>query len=225
MSMPLTALAAIFSLGSFPIALQTGAPPPAASESVESQAGPVIVTGEAREALLAEIASALGSVETAKGSFVQTDSNFQEVTGSFYLRRPGRVRFEYDQPSPLLIVADGATVAIEDRDLETQDRVPLGATPLALLLDDELDFETEANVLDLQRTDDLIQVTLEDRSGENEGTLALVLDASDMSLIQWRTIDPSGAVTTVQLAGIETGMRINPRLFRIEEIGAEDERD
>lgn len=224
MSMPLTALAAIFSLGLFPIALQAS-PAQAAPEAVTSPSGPVAVEGEARTILLSEIASALGAVETAKGTFIQTDSNFQEVTGSFYLRRPGRVRFEYDDPSPLLIVADGATVAIEDRDLETQDRVPLGATPLAMLLDDELNFETEANVLDLQRTDDLIQVTLEDRSGENEGTLALVLDASDMNLIQWRTIDPSGAVTTVQLAGIETGMRINPRLFRIEEIGAEDERD
>lgn len=224
MSMPISVLAAVFSLGAFPFALQASIAQPA-PEVVEVPAGPVDVTGEARADLLSEIASALGTVETAKGTFVQTDSNFQEVTGKFFLRRPGRVRFDYDEPSPLLIVADGATVAIEDRDLETQDRVPLSATPLAMLLDDELDFETEANVLDLQRTDDFIQVSLEDKSGETEGTLSIVFDAADMSLVQWRTIDPTGAVTSVQLAGVETGMRINPRLFRIEELGAEDERD
>ena len=103
---------------------------------------------------------------------------------------------------------------LEDRDLETQDRVPLGATPLGLLLDDDIDFETEAEVLDLQRTDELIQVTLQDRSGETEGTLSLsARHAADMSLLQWETVDSSGGITNVQLAGIETDVRISPRLF------------
>lgn len=225
MSMPLTALVTLFSFSVFPFALQTADPVDPAPETIEAVAGPVTITGAEREALLADIATSLGEVETARGTFIQTDANFQEATGKFYLRRPGRIRFEYDDPSPLLIVADGSTVAIEDRDLETQDRVPLSSTPLGLLLDDEINFETEAEVLDLQRMNDLIQVTLQDRTGETEGTLSLVLDAADMSLLQWRTVDPNGGVTNVQLAGIETDVRISPRLFRIEELGAEDERD
>ena len=66
-----------------------------------------------------------------------------------------------DDPNPLLIVADGATVAIEDSDLETQDRVPLVSTPLALLLDDDLDFETEANVLDVRKANGVIGLTMD----------------------------------------------------------------
>lgn len=252
MTLPVSLFAAMFSVSLFPLAMQaapqTGDAAPIeapledaeleteatdtsdkASEDTGVTGAPfvddTVVLGAARETLLEEIAAALGSVETAQGRFFQASSDFREAEGAFYLRRPGRMRFEYDAPSPLLIVADGATVAIEDRDLETQDRVPLRATPLALLLDDEIDFEIEAEVLDVRRTEDLVSVTLRDKSGENDGTLSLLLDAQSLGLLQWRTVDPSGVVTSVQLAGIETGIRINPRLFRIEELDAEDERD
>ncbi|MEO1408033.1 MAG: outer-membrane lipoprotein carrier protein LolA, partial [Pseudomonadota bacterium] len=104
---------------------------------------PTLVDGEAQRALLAEVSAALSAVTTAKGRFVQIAPDGSESTGDFYLRRPGRVRFEYDAPVPLLIVADGATVAVEDKDLETQDRVPLGTTPLGLLLDDDLDLNQD----------------------------------------------------------------------------------
>jgi outer membrane lipoprotein-sorting protein len=135
------------------------------------------------------------------------------------------VRFDYDDPNPLLIIADGATVAIEDADLETQDRVPLATTPLAILLDDELDFETEANVLDVRQANGVIGLTLEDRSGENEGVLTVVLDESNYSIVGWEAQDPAGGVTSVQLAAVETDVRLSPRLFRIEDINADDERD
>lgn len=235
MTAPMTALVALFSFAALPFGLQVSEvvpeslpdAPEAASVAEQPDAAPAVVsvTGAEREAMLTDIAAALGAVETAKGRFFQTGADFSESEGNFYLRRPGRMRFEYDEPSPLLIVSDGATVAIEDRDLETQDRVPLRTTPLAMILDDEIDFESEVEVLDVQKGNGLVAVVMEDRTGETEGTLALILDAEDFTLLQWRTIDPAGGVTEVQLAGIETGIRISPRLFRIEELGAEDERD
>jgi len=183
------------------------------------------IEGDEREALLAEISTSFGEISTAKGRFFQIGADYSETEGDFYLRRPGRVRFDYDDPNPLLIIADGATVAIEDADLETQDRVPLVTTPLAMLLDDELDFQTEANVLEVQQANGVIGLTMEDRSGENEGLLTVFLDESDYSIVAWRAEDPAGGVTSVQLAGVETGMSLSPRLFRIEDINAEGERD
>lgn len=237
MLLPVSALVAVFSFGMLPVALQTGAvldaPPeelvaaPAEEPGVTAEpfVEDTVVTGAARAALLKDIAAALGSVETAKGRFYQASSDYREAEGEFYLRRPGRIRFEYDAPTPLLIVADGTTVVIEDRDLETQDRVPLRLTPLAFLLDDELDFETEVDVLDVRRTEDLVSVTLQDPSGDTEGTLSLLMDSVNLGLLQWRTVDAAGLVTSVQLAGVETGMRINPRLFRIEDPDDDEERD
>ena len=231
MTFSLTTLGALFSLAMLPFALQGNGQASGQGEHVPEivheggDEGPIDMTGPEQDVLLGEIAAALGSVKTAKGRFTQYDVNYNQTSGDFYLRRPGRVRFEYDAPSPLLIVADGATVAIEDKDLETQDRVPLRATPLALILDDEIDFTERVDVLAVRKSNGVIGVMVEDKTGETEGSLLLVVDATDYSLVEWQTIEPDGRGTSVQLAGIETGISLNPRLFRIEELDAEDERD
>lgn len=186
---------------------------------------PEILTGAERRAVLDAVSIAMSSVETATGRFSQMAADFSTSEGTFYLRRPGRVRFEYDDPVPILIVADGATVAIEDRDLETQDRVPLRTTPLGLILDDQLDFAEEAEILNVRRTADHVGIAMQDKSGEMDGVLEIILDAGTYDLVAWRTEDEAGGLTTVTLADVVTGERISPRLFRIEDPNAEDERD
>ncbi|MEL6257724.1 MAG: outer-membrane lipoprotein carrier protein LolA [Pseudomonadota bacterium] len=177
-----------------------------------------------REEIVAQASAALGDVRTARGRFLQTAPDWSQTTGDFALRRPGRVRFEYDAPTPIRIVADGATVAIEDRDLETQDRAPLGATPLALILDDDIDFEREAEILDVERTDAYAAMTIQDRSGEVDGQLTLFFSRDGYDLLGWRTVDGAGGVTLVELSDVETGVRINPRTFRIEDPEDSDDR-
>ena len=160
-------------------------------------------------------------MKTARGTFEQVAPDFSESTGRFALSRPGKVRFEYDAPSPLLLVSDGTTVALQDSELETTDRVPLGTTPLALLLDDEIDFETEADVLEVTRRNGRVGITLRDRSGEMDGTLTLILQESDMSLTGWRTVDSGGNITSVMLSDVTYGSRLNPRLFVMTDFDAE----
>ena len=229
MTTSMSALIVAMSFSLLPVGLQTaeevGAAQPAPVASPETPAGLDIIEGEAREVLLDEIATALSNVETAKGRFRQYNGDFTEAAGDFYIRRPGRVRFEYDEPNPLLIIADGTTVAIEDKDLATQDRLPLGATPLSIIIDDDIDLTEKVTILGVERTSDYIAVTMEDKTGEMDGQLAMVFDVEDYALLQWQTVDPNGALTIVELSAVETGTRINPRLFRIEELGEEDERD
>ncbi|MDX1294157.1 MAG: outer-membrane lipoprotein carrier protein LolA, partial [Hyphomonas sp.] len=119
--------------------------------------------------------------------------------------------------SPLLVVSDGTTVALQDSELETTDRVPLGTTPLALLLDDEIDFATEADVLDVTSRNGRVEITLRDRSGEVDGTLTLLMQEPDMVLTGWRTVDSGGNITSVQLDDVEYGKRLNPRLFVVKD--------
>ena len=224
-----TALAAILSVSILPASLQIVQDDAVAvteqAETSENNSKLEIVEGEAREALVAELSAALSAVETAKGRFRQYNADFTEDAGAFYIRRPGRVRFEYDDPSPLLIVSDGTTVAVEDRDLSTQDRLPLGATPLSIIIDDDIDLAEKVTIIGVERTSQYIAVTMEDKTGENQGQLAMVFDAENYSLLQWQTVDANGGLTIVELSGIETEVKINPRLFRIEELGEDDERD
>ena len=131
------------------------------------------------------------------------------------------MRFDYDAPSPLLIVANGTTVAMQDSELETTDRVPLGSTPLALLLDDDLDFETEAEIVDVTKEGEHVEVTLRDPDDEMDGTLTLVFDGPQHDLTGWRTLDSGGNLTEVMLHDVETGKKINPRLFIVKDFDDE----
>jgi outer membrane lipoprotein-sorting protein len=166
-----------------------------------------------RSRLLDRASTALAKVKTASGTFEQLAPDYTESTGRFALSRPGKVRFEYDAPTPLLVVSDGTTVALQDSELETTDRVPLGTTPLALLLDDEIDFATEADVLDVTTGNGRVAITLRDPSGEMDGTLTLLMQENDMALTGWRTVDSGGNMTQVQLTDVNYGKRLNPRLF------------
>lgn len=181
-----------------------------ASPSVSAPAAAPLSAAE-RSKLLKDAARALAAVKTARGRFEQYSPDGAYSTGQFALSRPGRVRFDYDDPVPLLLVSDGTTVALQDSDLETTDRVPLASTPLSLLLSSTLDFEKDAEVVDVRRMGDQTNITVRDRTGEMDGTLTVVL--ADNALTGWRTVDANGGRTSVLLSGVETGAKLNPRLF------------
>ena len=216
----LATLVVAAALAAAPLALakQTG---PAAPAVAPADAAGDPLTPVQRDTLLKQAAASLEKVKTATGKFEQLAPDFSVETGRFALSRPGKVRFEYDAPSPLLIVSNGTTVAMQDSELETTDRVPLGSTPLALLLDDDLDFTTEAEVVDVTRSGDNIGVTLRDRSGEMDGTLTLLFAGPDHDLTGWRTVDGGGNITSIQLSDVQTGKKLNPRLFVVKDFDDE----
>ena len=80
------------------------------------------------------------------GNFVQIGADGRRASGNFYLQKPGKVRFEYDPPSPIDIIADGSSVVVRDRRLATQDLYPLSQTPLRFLLADRIDLLRDTNV-------------------------------------------------------------------------------
>ena len=171
------------------------------------------LTAAERTKVLKDTAKALAKVKTARGKFEQYSPDGSLSTGQFAMSRPGKVRFDYDDPVPLVLVSDGTTVALQDSDLETTDRVPLASTPLSLLLSDKLDFEKDAEVVDVRRNGDRINITVRDKTGEMDGTLTVVLATSDNALTGWRTVDANGGRTSVMLSDVETGAKLNPRLF------------
>ena len=139
------------------------------------------------------------------------------------MRRPGRLRFEYDD-APMLIVSDGSTVAVRDTDLETTDRVPLRSTPLWWILTDDVDIGRDAIVRDVWEQDGFIYVGIEDRDEEVQGSALFLFDADTYLLSQWYVTDATEMTTRIALEDVETGVSLDPRLFVLDDADERDDR-
>lgn len=216
-------------------AQQTEAPIEAATEALPEaqavEAAPGQITPEAG----ARRAQAwLEGLDTLRARFEQIAADNSQTAGLLEIDRPGKARFDYDDPNPVLVVADGSTVAIADFDLETLDRAPIGATPLRFLLEEDLDLAGSGAVVDAGRYDGRLYVTLEDPNEEVQGRLTLVFEDTQpdagpetMSLAGWYTVDAMGGLTEVKLTEVETGVRISPRQFILDDedvMGGDDRR-
>ena len=173
------------------------------------------VTGADR-ALLAEVSKKLSGVSTMNGEFIQFDPNGEQRQGKFFIARPGRVRFQYDPPMAISVVADGKSVMIHDKKLQTYDIYPLSQTPLRLLLDPNLDLSTSDRVTNISVAPDLIEVELQDETRFSAGTLNLVFDRASSELRQWTVTDQQGLQTLVTLYNVELGNNLAADLFEID---------
>ena len=151
------------------------------------------------------------------GNFQQANSDGRRYKGQIYVQRPGRLRFDYDDPSPLEIVSDGTSVVVRNRKLATQDVYGIGQTPLKFLLKDRLDLNTDTKVIGGSRECDSLVLAIEDR-GTITGTarIRLVLNADPVLLKQWTISDANGSETTVNVSNLETGRKPDPKLFVID---------
>lgn len=191
---------------------QAQVPPPASP--VISGPSQGALAGADRIAALSRANVALNSMQRVEGRFLQIAPDGKISQGTFYLSRPGKVRFAYDAPTPLVIVSDGVTVAIEDRNLKSVDRTPLRATPLYFVLKQNIDLEADARVTKVERDGDQLLITLRDRKGQADGSITLAFaGASEPELREWRVSDASGQTTLLSLRGVRPSQKLDPRLF------------
>lgn len=158
----------------------------------------------------------LNSLEHLQGGFLQVGPDGSITEGLFYLRRPGRLRFEYAEPTDLLVVADGTWVIVKEQAYAAQ-RYPIGATPLNLLLASDVDLRHASDVRAVNREPGLLRVTLADPSGEAPGDITLVFDEPQLQLRQWIVRDAQGLQTTIALRNIERGIKASNDLFTVRE--------
>jgi len=158
----------------------------------------------------------LMSIQLLTGDFVQVGSDGRRVEGKLYLQKPGRIRFEYNPPSPIELIADGSSVVVRDRKLMTQDLYPLSQTPLRFLLADRIDLLRETNVISVSADDTFISLLIEEKQtiGGTHKVL-LMFAVKDTQLKQWTITDPQGYDTTVALYNLETPRRLDPAMFVI----------
>ena len=159
----------------------------------------------------------LSSVQLLSGNFIQVGPDGNRTQGEFNISKPGKVRFEYDDPSPIELIADGQSVVVRDRRLSTQDVYPLSQTPLRFLLADHVDLMKDTNLVAVYADDVFITVVVEEKNGlVGTSRLMIMFSAKDMQLKQWTVTDPQGFDTTVAVYNLDTSSRPDPGMFRID---------
>jgi len=170
-----------------------------------------------QRAIIDKVNNYLTSVQALTGKFVQIGPDGGRTTGTFYLSKPGRVRFEYDDPSPIELVADGQSVVVRDRSLGTQDVYPLSQTPLRFLLADKVDLMRDTNLVAVYADDVFVTVVVEEKNTlVGTSRLMIMFDAKDMQLKQWTVTDPQGYDTTVAVYNLDASKKLDPSMFRID---------
>ncbi len=191
---------------------------PASEPTAEPINDPLAFEGESDEAVVQRFVDYLEQTTSLTGDFTQIAPSGAISTGQLYLRRPGFLRFEYDPPDPLLIVANGGLVYVYDDALETTDSYPLGKTPLKFLLSRKLNFD-ETTVVGVDRGVNNVAITLASKKDAVEGELTIIVKAPEMTLIRWIVRDLQNGITVVTLDNVVAGERLANRLFRPPDAG------
>ena len=153
-------------------------------------------------------------VPTMKGEFLQFGPKGEQSSGTFAIKRPGKVRFDYEAPSPIEVVSNGLAVMVVNNKLKTFDSYPLKNTPLKLLLDDKLNISDKA-ILDVSVSDDLTTVVLGDKQIFGDSIITLQFESETFQLRQWTIKDAQGKETSVSVFNVENNVDLSNRLFQI----------
>lgn len=168
-----------------------------------------------------KINSYFNGMKSLQGRFVQTGADGEVMKGKFMMKRPGMFRFDYSRPSRQVIISDGTYLAIQDHDLNNEDRVALDQTPFRVLLRKDVDLLRDAHITEVQENDTSLLLALQDKSPETPGRIRLVLDKSstDLELKEWITTDAQGLDTRVEVGNIERDAEIDASKFVIKAPG------
>ena len=162
---------------------------------------------------IARIEAYLNAIHTLKARFEQIAPDGGDSHGTAWLDRPGKLRFAYDPPVPYLVVANHGDVFFHDSALGQTSEVPLGETPLSILLAPEIKLSGDILITDITRVPGLIQVTVLRAVRWWQGSLSLAFATDPLVLRQWILLDEQRRETRVSLSDIETGGNFPDALF------------
>ncbi|MDB4168819.1 outer membrane lipoprotein carrier protein LolA [Planktomarina sp.] len=166
---------------------------------------------------LNEISSYFNAMTTAEAQFLQITDTGETSTGRLFIRRPGRIRFEYDPPEETLVVVGGGQVAVFDPKSHDEPlRFPLRHSPLNLVLEREVDLAQRDMVVAHFEAESQTAVTLQDAENPDYGFIQLIFTNNPVQLREWIVQDNSGGRTQIVLDSLTEGGRLSNVLFNIQ---------
>ncbi|PJO46038.1 hypothetical protein CWE02_12640 [Brucella pituitosa] len=196
--------AAVLGLG----ALVLGAAAPAFVPAVAQ------AQGAGNAAVAQQIADHFSSLRTLTGEFVQFGPKGEQTGGTFYLERPGKIRFNYDK-SPIRVISDGNQVVINNRKLDTWDMYALGTTPLKMLLADRIDLGG-GRLQSVKQDPDMTTLVVADKTAFGNSKITMMFEPKTMDLKQWTITDAQGLDTTIMVFNVRSGVRFTDDMFKID---------
>ncbi|MFT8366584.1 MAG: outer membrane lipoprotein carrier protein LolA [Gluconobacter cerinus] len=184
-------------------------PLPAMAQAVRAQLRPV------DQGWVARVQDTLAQITTLQARFQQIAPDGKAVAGTATLDRPGRMRFDYDSPSPLLLVANDGKVVFQDRSVGQVTVMPLDRTPLGLLLRPDLKLSGDVTVTGFERKNGQINLQVEKTESPGEGNLTLIFSEAPLALLGWEVVDAQGRTTRIALSDIRTGGSVSQSLFTL----------
>jgi outer membrane lipoprotein-sorting protein len=166
-------------------------------------------------ATIRNVEAYLNGITTLQAHFAQMNSDASVYSGTFWLWRPGRLRFQYDAPNKDYIVADGLLVHYWDDGVKNYSNAPIGSTLADFLLRKKIVLSGDLKVTSVRRpAAGKLVVTLVEKDNPEAGDLRLLFAENPMQLEKWRVTDATGQITEVTLTHIQTGIKLDPTLFR-----------
>jgi outer membrane lipoprotein-sorting protein len=184
---------------------------PAALPAYAAPPKPVQLSAE-DQADVQRVQKYLDGIKTMTARFTQY-SDGQTLSGVLYLSRPGHMRFEYDAPTPYLLLANGTWVIYHDKSVDQVTYLPISSTPAWFLLRDDLALTGDITVTKFERGPGVLRLTLVQTKEPDSGKVTLTFSDKPLQLRQWTLIDPQGKSTTVTLNDPHIGDPIDPKLF------------
>jgi outer membrane lipoprotein-sorting protein len=167
---------------------------------------------------LQRFAAYLNGIRTMTARFRQIANNGAVSTGKLWVARPGRMRFEYDSPNPITLLADSTYVYYWDKELKQASKYELRSTPAWFLLREPISFGGDVVVTSIQHAGAAIGVTVVESAQSDAGSLTLVFTENPLTLRQWIVVDQQGKTTTVTLSDLQFGMALDPTLFQYQSL-------
>ncbi len=166
------------------------------------------------KANVARVERYFNSITSMRSSFLQASSTGLVARGTVWLRRPGRMRFEYEPPSPVLITSDGILITYQDVELQQTNQIPLFTSPLAVLVDERVEFGDQLVVDAVESQSNVLRLRVRQRDEPDQGHVTLVFQDNPLALKQWTIVDAQQVSVKVALLDPEFGIDIPNQLFR-----------
>ena len=164
---------------------------------------------------LDKVSAYLNAIHTLKSNFVQLGPEGDMAQGEFALSRPGKLRFSYNPPSAVLIVATGGDIYVKNSRLNTVDRTSLSDTPFDILLNKDIDLRHNPTITGVEEQPGALLVKARANTTRSQSNITLVFTYPALELRQWMVKDNQGGVTTVALSGVQTGVSLPDGLFAV----------
>ena len=165
--------------------------------------------------IISKIENYFNNINTLQAEFIQIDHYGNSKSGVLRMAKPGKIRFEYDKPSSIIIISDGQYIIFFDKKLGQINRIPKNKIPIKFLIDDKFSFKkNEILIKNLNYDGNVISITIKDNKNHFSGDLTLLFEDKPLVLRQWIIQDSQGFTTKVSLQEISTDIVINDTYFK-----------